>query len=127
MRNLRSTAVVGRIGSVLLLGVVVATACPAVWADPAAPTSKDRNIALTFATLLHREHLTRHAYDKEIYHRTITQFVKMLDPGKVYFYQSDVDGFYARQAEVEKVSRNGDVSFAHQMFQVFLARVDERV
>jgi len=127
MRNLRSTAVVGRLGIALLLGVLVATACPAVWADPAAPTSKDRNIALTFAALLHREHLTRHPYDKEIYHRTVTQFVKMLDPNKVYFYQSDIDGFYARQAEVEKVSRNGDVNFAHQMFQVFLARVDERV
>jgi carboxyl-terminal processing protease len=116
-----------RLGIALLVGVVVATACPAAWADPAGPTSKDRNIALTFATLLRREHLTRHPYDKEIYNRTVTQFVKMLDPAKVYFYQSDVDAFYARQAEVEKVSKNGDVNFAHQVFRVFLARVDERV
>jgi len=127
MKNFRSTLVLGRLGIALLVGVTLATAFPRVWADPAAPTSRDRNIALTFATLLHREHLTRHPYDREVFHRTVTQFVKMLDPGKVYFYQSDVDGFYARQGEVEKVSKNGDVNFAHQVFRVFLARVDERV
>src|SRR4030042_3391478 len=51
----------------------------------------------------------------------------MLGAAKVYFYQSDVDRFLARQGEVEKVPNHGDGSFAHEIFRVFLARVDERV
>lgn len=110
-----------------VLVAVVGGSCLAIWADPAPPSTRDRSIALTFSALLRREHLTRHPFDREIYNRCVTQLLKMLDPAKVYFYQSDVDRFMARSGEVEKVPKNGDVSFAHEIFRVFLARVDERV
>jgi len=127
MRRILATATFRRLGIALLVGAAVAAAYPTIWADPAPPTSKDRNIALTFTLMLGREHLTRHPFDKEVYSRTVKQFIKALDPNKVYFYQSDVDGFHAREGEVGKVAKHGDVSFAHEIFRVFLARVDERM
>jgi len=127
MKNILATSAVRKLGIALLVGVAVAMAYPSIWADPTPPSSKDKNIALVFTSMLGKEHLTRHPFDKEIYGRAVTQFLKALDPGKLYFYQSDVDSFQARQAEVGKVAKHGDVSFAHEIFRVFLARVDERI
>jgi carboxyl-terminal processing protease len=99
---------------------------PAAWGDPQGPRAQDRAITQTVTSLLRREHLTKHPLDDEIARRCVTQFVKMLDPMKVYFYQSDVDAFMARRSEVENVKK-GDVALAYAMFQTFLKRVDERV
>ncbi len=54
-------------------------------------------------------------------------FLKMLDPMKVYFYQSDVDAFMLRQNDLDDLVRRGDISFAYTVFQTFLKRIDERV
>ena len=51
----------------------------------------------------------------------------MLDPMKLYFLQSDVDGFKTRQDELDDQLRKGDVSFGYYVFNTFLKRVDERV
>ena len=58
--------------------------------------------------------------------RTVTRFVKTLDPAKGYFYQSDVNTFLERSREVENAKR-GDIKFGYVMFATFLARVDEKV
>ncbi len=115
-----------RLGISVLVAAVVATSSRPIWGDPAPPSAKDRNIAVTFTALLQKEHISRRPLDREIFNRTVSQFIKMLDPAKVYFYQSDVDGFYARQDEVGRVVR-GDVQFAHDIFRVFLGRLDQRV
>lgn len=121
----------GRMGSwrVVLAGtflLLVAGAPAVAWADPQGPTARDRQIAQIVASLLRREHLSKHPLDEEIASRCVRQFVKMLDPMKVYFYQSDVDTFMARQREVIEVKK-GDVGLAYSIFQTFLRRVDERV
>ena len=36
------------------------------------------------------QHLTYKKFSKELEDRTVAQFVKMLDPSKLYFYESDV-------------------------------------
>ncbi len=111
------------VGTFLLL---VAGAPALALADPQGPTARDRQIAQIVASLLRREHLSKHPLDEEIANRCVRQFIKMLDPMKVYFYQSDVDAFMARQREVIDVKK-GDVGLAYSIFQTFLRRVDERV
>ncbi len=123
-----SACLVRRRFSTLLLTALVLTGMSSMsWGDVTAPTAQDRHIAVTVAELLQKRHLSRHPFDQEIARRTITQFVKFLDPMKVYFYQSDVDGFMARQAEVENVAKRGDVGFAYAVFRTFLKRLDDRV
>lgn len=111
------------VGTFLLL---VAAAPAVAWGDPQGPTARDRQIAQIVASLLRREHLSKHPLDEEIATRCVRQFIKMLDPMKVYFYQSDVDSFMARQREVIDVKK-GEVGLAYSIFQTFLRRVDERV
>ncbi len=89
------------LGAILVASLLSTSFLPGVWADPVPPTARDRQIALMVSSLLKREHLTKHPFDQEITQRCLTQYLKMLDPLKIYFTQADVDGFTARQKDVE--------------------------
>jgi carboxyl-terminal processing protease len=104
----------------------------AVWARtpstlPEAPTVQDRQITRAVTLLLTRNHLSRHALDDEMGQRCLKTFLKTIDPMKLYFYQSDVDGFQARENKIDDMLMQGDVSFAYDVFKVLLRRVDERL
>ena len=96
-------------------------------ADPVGPTSNDRNITRLVVKLLQMKHLSRHDLDDEISQRFIKTYLKMLDPGKTYFYQSDVDEFMKSKNQLDDLARRGDISFAYDVYQRFLQRVDERL
>ncbi|MBN2025064.1 MAG: carboxy terminal-processing peptidase [Pirellulales bacterium] len=116
----------GGIGFVFVACLVWAWTAAAV-ADPVGPTSADRYVTRTCVKLLGDRHLLRHPLDDEISKRGFDSFLKMLDPMKVYFHQSDVDGFAPYADQLDDMAQQGDVSFAYRVFQVFLKRVDERL
>lgn len=116
-----------RLACVLLLLFVVSGIGLAVCADPLSPSAKDRQIALTVTSLLKREHLSKHKLDDEISERSFDMFLKSLDSMKLYFYQSDIDGFAAQKNELDDAIRRGEVKFAYDVFKVYLQRLDERV
>jgi len=96
-------------------------------ADPVKPSAADRQVTLAVTSLLRREHLLRHPLNDEISQRCLKSFLKMLDPMKVYFYQSDVDRFKAQENNLDDYARRGDIGFAYDVFSTFLKRVDERM
>ncbi len=98
-----------------------------VGAELDAPTSNDRQVALAVTALLRSEHLTGHPLDNEIAGRCMTLFLKLLDPRKLYFYQSDVDTFRNDQNALVSQIRRGDISLGYKVFKTFLDRLDERV
>jgi carboxyl-terminal processing protease len=111
----------------LIVSILAASCCSVVWADPVAPGPYDRQIVLQVVSLMKRDHLTRHPMDKEISERCLKNFLKTLDPMKLYFYQSDVDEFQKHQDELCDSIRRGDIGFAFTVFRTFLQRVDERL
>jgi carboxyl-terminal processing protease len=112
----------------LLLAALVVTSLTAVaWADPVGPTSNDRHVTLAVTSLLRRDHLSKHPLDDEISRRALKLFLKMLDPMKVYFHQSDVDTFNLRVNDLDDMARGGDITFAYTVFRTFLKRIDEGV
>lgn len=116
-----------RISGVLALLLAVSVLCLSTCADPGTPSTRDRSIAVTVATLLPRDHLSRHPLDNQISQRTLKSFLKSLDPMKVYFYQSDVDAFVQKQNDLDDMVKRGDLSFGYTVFQTFLERIDERL
>ena len=96
-------------------------------ADLEGPRASDRQVALVVTALLNQEHLLDKPLDDEISERAIKTFLKGLDPMKVYFYQSDIDEFMQQSKSIDDSVRRGDLSFAYQVFNRFLKRVDERV
>jgi carboxyl-terminal processing protease len=91
------------------------------------PNANDRQVTLAVTALLRSEHLTRHKLDNEISTRTLTIFLKSLDPWKLYFTQADVDGFTALQDELVRQIRRGDITLGYTIFNKFLERIDQRV
>ncbi|HEY2838728.1 MAG TPA: carboxy terminal-processing peptidase [Pirellulales bacterium] len=95
--------------------------------DLTGPTDDDRRIALAVSQLMRSQHMSKRPLDDEISKRFLDRFLKTLDPMKVYFVQSDIDRFKEHQLELDDTIRRGDVSFAYEVFNQFLKRVDERV
>jgi len=124
----RSAVIFRRTGlATLLLGFLLATVGPVVRADPDGPKGRDHEIAAMVAERLQTKHLSKHPLDQEIARRAITQFVEMLDPMKVYFYQSDIQGFMAKQQDVVNGAKRGDIGLGYTMYRVFLKRLEERL
>lgn len=96
-------------------------------AAPTQPSAADRQIVGIVSMLMENKHLSRRHLDDQISQRTLATFVKELDPLKLFFYQSDVDGFMAQQSQLDDKFKRGDINFAYEVFGRFLQRVDERV
>jgi carboxyl-terminal processing protease len=91
------------------------------------PGPNDRQITLAVKSYIEREHYTHHPIDDEIAKRWFGIFLEALDPMKIYFLQSDVDGFVQKREMLDDLVKRGDVSFAYEVFKRFLERVDSRV
>ena len=115
------------LGLFALVFALATTGSRIALADPVKPTDDDHNVTMAVVQLLRTQHMSKHALDNEISHRFLDRFLKMLDPMKVYFMQSEVDAFKARQDELDDQVRKGDIGFAYLVFKTFLHRVDERV
>jgi carboxyl-terminal processing protease len=91
------------------------------------PQASDRQVTLVVGSLLRREHITRRSLDDESSRRGLKLFLETLDPMKLYFYQSDVAEFTARQDDLDDQLKKGDITFAYAVYNRLLARIDERV
>lgn len=94
-------------------------------ADPVGPSANDRYITLLVVKLLDMKHLSQHDLDDEISQRFMKTYLKMLDPGKMYFYQSDIDEFMEQNNQLDDLIRRGDLGFGYKVYKRFLQRVDE--
>jgi carboxyl-terminal processing protease len=113
----------------LVLGVAVGMAlvsAPSLRGEPVGPETADRQITRSITKLMSTDHLTRHPLDNEISNRWMKNYLKMLDRNKVFFTQADVDGFNDYRDQLDDMALRGDTSFAYQVFQKFLTRLDER-
>jgi carboxyl-terminal processing protease len=91
------------------------------------PEGQCRQIMLAVGAILPVDHVSQHPLDVEIARRRMDLFLRHLDPAKRYFRQSDADAFMLRVAQLDKESSWGDMTLAHDVFDLFLQRVDEWV
>ena len=118
----RKLSLVGLMGIVLLPTWVFANE-----GGSPTPGPNDRQITLAVKSYLEREHFLRKPIDDEIAARWFDTFLSALDPLKIYFLQSDVDSFAEKKSSLDDLVRRGDVSFAYEVYDRFLERVDERI
>src|SRR4051795_2671697 len=111
----------------LMAASVGGFAARAVQGEPTARKGEDRQITTIITRLMSTEHLTRHSLDNEISNRWMTNYLKMLDPRKVFFSQADVDSFMEYRDQLDDMALKGDTSFAYQVFHRFLERINDRV
>jgi len=116
---------VALVASVLLVAVSVA------WLSPAAPLEgpgkNDRQVARIVSSLMKGQHLSRHPLDDEISERAMKIFTEGFDGRKLYFLQSDIDEFMKNRDKIDDFVKGGDLTFAYQVFDRFIERLDQRV
>lgn len=113
----------------LWIAGLVGVAIPAAsWAEATAPTKTDRDVAAIVGKQMELQHISRRSVDDEISQRLFKGYIRLFDPLKLYFLQSDIDEFTKHSALLDDDLKNGaDLSFAFDVYQRFLQRLDERV
>ena len=116
----------------LLFGFVLFGGLSVAWLTlPAAPLDgpgrSDRRVTRTVKSFMEHEHLSRHPLDDEISTRAMKAFLSGFDPRKMYFLQSDIDEFMAKELLLDDEVQEGNVRFSYTVFNRFQARLDERV
>lgn len=89
-------------------------------------SSQQRNIARIVAALLPRRHVSRQPVDDNLSRRALNQFIKSIDPGKLYFLQSDIDEFAKYETSIDDLTKQGSLEPAFEIYNRFLQRLDER-
>ncbi len=113
---------------ILTLVLVAIFAVPAVQADDTitAPSRSQRRVGKIVAQLMSQSHLSRRELDVEISERAFELYLKMLDPTKSYFLQSDIDEFMADRLSISANVKDGNFDFGINVYKRFLQRVDQR-
>ncbi len=115
----------------VLVTAVLLAVVSANWLSSAAPLEgpgkNDRQVTLIVSSLMRNEHLSRHPLDDEISRRAMTIFIESFDPRKLYFLQSDVDGFMNQRDHLDDEAKRGHVRFAYDVYDRFTVRLEERV
>ncbi|REJ65478.1 MAG: tail-specific protease [Planctomycetota bacterium] len=114
---------ISSLAAVLILAILAGGS----YANPQGPKRADRQVTAVVADLLPARHLSRHELDDEMSRRMLDNYLETLDPMRLYFYESDVAAFRRWQDDLDDQVRRGDVRFAHDVYAVFLARLEERV
>ncbi len=99
-----------------------AAAAPA----PLQPLPHFAHVTRTVGWLLPNGHLLQHPLDDAVSARTWTNYLAMLDYGRAYFLQADIDEFAASRDQLDEAVRAGDLSFAFAVFARFKQRLAER-
>jgi carboxyl-terminal processing protease len=99
---------------------------PMVLARPNAPGSSEKNITVVVSALMDRKHLSQMRLNDEISHRALKMYFETLDPMKLYFTKTDVADFEPDATRIDDLVKDGDVTLAKRIFDVFLTRVNER-
>ncbi|MDA3900385.1 MAG: carboxy terminal-processing peptidase [Spirochaetes bacterium] len=75
-------------------------------------------------TILER-HVTQNEFNDEISRRTLDNLIKLTDPYKLYFYQSDIDSFNKHADKLDEYIAKNDLTFIKEFFTLFKARYTE--
>ncbi|HRF00664.1 MAG TPA: carboxy terminal-processing peptidase [Pirellulaceae bacterium] len=88
---------------------------------------KDKQIAKAIASRMPVYHLSNRVMDDDISRSALQLLVKGLDPQKLYFLKSDIEEFSRQGDQLDDFARAGDLTFAFEVFNRFLQRIDERL
>ena len=90
------------------------------------PSSEQATVKLV-AEMISKFHISQKPLDDRISAMILAKFIKDLDSQKLYFLKSDIDGFARYRDQLDDLLKVGQINFAHEVFKLFLQRLDERL
>jgi len=88
--------------------------------------STDGDTAKLVCKMIERSHINQEKIDDRISQSLFSRYLEDLDPNKLYFLKSDIDGWKNRQNELDDKLKNGDISFAKEVFSRYLELVEQQ-
>lgn len=118
----RPTGLIAILGLMGVSAVLLAAQAPQIQPKPI-----DQLTSQIVAALLERVHLSKPEIDDEVSKKWIRNYLEMLDPLKYQFVKADIDQFLKEETNLDDWIREGDLTFAKQVFERLLMRSDERL
>ena len=113
------------------LGLVLALASAALTTrlhGTPAGGSDEENIAAVTARLLQNSAYSGRQETEEVSGKFLDRYLDLLDPNRLYFLQSDIEEFSPYRFDLEALAlKRGDTRPAHEIFDRFLQRLEQRV
>ena len=92
-----------------------------------ASQSSEQTTVKLVTDMITKYHISQKPLDDEISAKILKRFLKELDPLKLYFLKSDVDAFSRYRDQLDDLLKMGQTSFEHEVWNLYLKRLDERV
>nr|WP_315489517.1 carboxy terminal-processing peptidase [uncultured Rhodoferax sp.] len=91
-----------------------------------APAAQDAKAANLAAEVLSRHHYKAMPLDESLSSRIFDQYLKALDPEKLYFVQTDIDQFEGARTKLGVDMQNGELGRPFAIFNLYVTRANER-
>ena len=112
--------------SALLVAVVFLVSVPAAAGEKVVLTAEDGKTAQLVASMVTSRHINHPEIDDALSEKLLNRYIEIWDPQKLYFVQSDIDGFMTEKTSLDDRILKGDVQFATTVFERFRLRMNER-
>ncbi len=89
------------------------------------PAQVDQVTARLVSLIVENSHIAKPKIDDEISKRWVRNYVKSLDPQKLYFLKSDVERFLKQETVLDDQIKDGKIDFAKEVFDQFLSKADK--
>ncbi len=96
-------------------------------ASPLQPTSIQNQTAKMVVKQLEQEHYVNMTLDDAVSSRLLDRYIKALDPGKLFFLQSDIDEFQRRRNLLDDELKQGELASGFAIYNRYHKRMTERL
>lgn len=90
------------------------------------PESYQKETSRWLVRLLEQLHYKPVKLDDEFSAKILDNYIKTLDPNKVYFYAEDIAEFQKHKLEIDNAIKSGNVEVAFKIFTLYIKRIQER-
>ena len=77
--------------------------------------------------MIEAQHILQKQVDDSVSSQLLDEFIKLLDPQKLYFLQSDVEDFKKYRHDLDDLLKSGNIEFALKVYDIFQMRLKQRM
>jgi len=89
--------------------------------------AKTGKVPQAVVEMIESQHILQKQVDDAVSAQLVDEFIKLLDPQKLYFLQSDIVDFKQYQHDLDDYLKTGNVEFALKVYEVFQSRLKQRM
>ncbi len=116
-----------RAKTALTVGLMALVATTIFAQQASTTTVADQDTVKYVSSMISKFHISQKPLDDRISAMLVQRFVKELDPQKLYFVKSDIDGFAKYRDHLDDYLKQGKADFGYEVFALYLKRLDERL